>query len=103
LLPAIPADSLPWGYFIDQEKMIPHQSKPSRNLVKALAESENPFLHLVAVKSPHVSQRNLERFASHSHPFVADTAFHRLHLRAFFNRRQGHPAPCDNNSAIAVA
>jgi hypothetical protein len=50
---AVQASLLPLGYYIDEGVKITHRKRPSRDLVKSLAQSENPFLrHIAASLKP---------------------------------------------------
>lgn len=77
------SSSLPLGYYLDEGVKITHRKKPSRDLVKNLAQSENPFLRHIAAKSPHTTTRDLRRLASDSNPYVAEAAAHRLEVREY--------------------
>jgi len=71
--------------------------------VKALAQSDNPFLRHLAAKSPHACQTDLERLANDLDRTVANAATHKLAMRAFY---KAHRVPRDDANTgpqLAVA
>lgn len=75
--------SLPFGFYLDEGIKVTQRKKPSRDLVKNLAQSENPFLRHIAAKSPHATIRDLRRLASDINPYVAEAATVRLAVREY--------------------
>jgi hypothetical protein len=99
---AVHASLLPLGYYIDEGVKITHRKRPSRDLVKSLAQSENPFLRHIAAKSPHTTIRDLRRLSSDSNPYVAEAAAHRLEVREYYHAAPT-PAQLDPGPELAVA
>ena len=99
---AVRTASLPLGYYLDEGVKISNRKKPSRALVKSLAQSENPFLRHIAAKSPHTTIRDLQRLSADLNPYVAEAAAHRLEVREYYH---GGPSPMelDPNLELAVA
>jgi hypothetical protein len=93
---------LPLGYYIDEGVKITHRKRPSRDLVKSLAQSENPFLRHIAAKSPHTTIRDLRRLSSDLNPYVAEAAAHRLEVREYYHAGPT-PAQLDPGPELAVA
>jgi hypothetical protein len=96
------SSSLPLGYYLDEGVKITHRKKPSRDLVKNLAQSENPFLRHIAAKSPHTTICDLRRLSSDSNPYVAEAAAHRLEVREYYHAAPT-PAQLDPGPELAVA
>lgn len=99
---AVHASLLPLGYYIDEGVKITHRKRPSRDLVKSLAQSENPFLRHIAAKSPHTTIRDLRRLSSDSNSYVAEAAAHRLEVREYYHAAPT-PAQLDPGPELAVA
>jgi len=99
---AVHASLLPLGYYIDEGVKITHRKRPSRDLVKSLAQSENPFLRHIAAKSPHTTIRDLRRLSSDSNSYVAEAAAHRLEVREYYHGGLT-PAQLDPGPELAVA
>ena len=99
---AVHASLLPLGYYIDEGVKITHRKRPSRDLVKSLAQSENPFLRHIAAKSPHTTIRDLRRLSSDLNPYVAEAAAHRLEVREYYHAGPT-PAQLDPGPELAVA
>lgn len=94
---------LPLGFFIDLGIPLATIKRPTRNFVKTLAQSDNPFLRHLAAKSPHACQTDLERLATDLDRTVANAATHKLAMRAFY---KAHRVPRDDANTgpqLAVA
>jgi len=96
------SSSLPLGYYLDEGINISHRKRPSRDLAKSLAKSENPFLRHIAAKSPHTTIRDLRRLSSDSNSYVAEAAAHRLEVREYYHAAPT-PAQLDPGPELAVA
>jgi hypothetical protein len=96
------ASSLPLGYYLDEGVKIPHRKRPTRDLVKSLAQSENPFLRHIAGKSPYTTLRDLRRLAADLNPYVAEAAAHRLEIREYYHGGLT-PEELDPGPQLAVA
>jgi hypothetical protein len=94
--------SLPLGYYLDEGIKISHRKRPARDLVKSLAQSENPFLRHIAAKSPHTTIRDLRRLSSDRNSYVAEAAAHRLEIRECYHGGLTH-AQLDPDPELAVA
>jgi len=99
---AVHASLIPLGYYIDEGVKITHRKRPSRDLVKSLAQSENPFLRHIAAKSPHTTIRDLRRLSSDRNSYVAEAAAHRLEIRECYHGGLT-PAQLDPDPELAVA
>lgn len=98
---AASGSSLPLGYYLDEGVKITHRKKPSRDLVKNLAQSENPFLRHMAALSPNTTVRDLRLLVMDQNPYVAEAAGHRLEVRQFYSARG--LVPEEINPELAVA
>ncbi|MFM8831599.1 MAG: hypothetical protein ACKOHM_11410 [Spartobacteria bacterium] len=96
------ASCLPLGYYLDEGAKISHRKKPSRALVKNLAQSGNPFLRHIAAKSPHTTIRDLRRLSADANSYVAEAAAHRLEVREYYNGGLT-PVELDPGPELAVA
>jgi hypothetical protein len=94
--------SLPLGYYLDEGVKISNRKKPSRALVKSLAQSENPFLRHIAAKSPHTTRLDLQRLSADLNPYVAEAAAHRIEVREYYHAGPT-PAQLDPGPELAVA
>jgi hypothetical protein len=79
-----------------------NRKKPTRDLVKSLAQSENPFLRHIAAKSPYTTLRDLRRLAADQNPYVAEAAAHRLEIREYYHGGLT-PVELDPGPELAVA
>ena len=97
------AAALPLGFYIDLGIPLATIKRPTRIFVKALAQSDNPFLRHLAAKSPHACQTDLEQLANDLDRTVANAATHKLALRAFYKANRVPRDDANTGPQLAVA